>query len=358
MSELEQDLERFRGEFARIQDEVHKVLVGQDEVVRNVLIAIFAGGHCLLEGVPGLGKTLLVKTLAAVLDLEYSRIQFTPDLMPADILGTRIVMETPEGGRRFEFQRGPIFGQIILADEVNRATPKTQSALLEAMQEHTVTVGRERFELKLPFFVLATQNPLEMDGTYPLPEAQLDRFLFKVLVEFPSREELGDVLGRTTDIYSAVPLRVVDGAAIRRNQELVRNIAVAPHVRDYAIRLVLATHPEDDASTVESVRRFVRRADLRAHAARRRSSSARRSARRSIAAITWRSRTSATPCSRGSAIGSFSTSRGRRRGRAPTASSRRFWARCPKCSRGTRFHPDASRGSEPCPVRRSSMRSS
>ena len=257
MSDLEQRLQDFRTDFGRVIDEVHKVVVGQDEVIENTLVAVFAGGHCLLEGVPGLGKTLLVRTLSEVLDLTYSRIQFTPDLMPADILGTRIVVEDEKGGRQFEFQRGPIFGQIILADEVNRATPKTQSALLEAMQEKTVTVGRDRFTLDLPFFVLATQNPLEMDGTYPLPEAQLDRFLFKVMVKFPTREELGEVLGRTTDVYDVRPEKILGGEEILRYQELVREIVVAPHVRDYAIRLILATHPED-ATAPEAVRRFVR----------------------------------------------------------------------------------------------------
>jgi len=190
MPDLESRLEEFREDFQRVRSEVAKVLVGQEEVVRHTLIALFAGGHCLLEGVPGLGKTLLVRTLAQVLELEYSRIQFTPDLMPADIIGTRLVVETDRGERRFEFQRGPIFGQIVLADEVNRATPKTQSALLEAMQEREVTVGTESHSLGSPFLVLATQNPLEMDGTYPLPEAQLDRFIFKVNVPFPKREEL------------------------------------------------------------------------------------------------------------------------------------------------------------------------
>ncbi|MFQ5653743.1 MAG: AAA family ATPase [Planctomycetota bacterium] len=248
MNVLEERLEAFRRDFSRMREEVSKVIVGQDEVVLHVLVGLFAGGHCLLEGVPGLGKTLLVRTLASVLDLEYSRIQFTPDLMPADIIGTRIVVESDSGGREFRFQRGPIFGQIILADEVNRATPKTQSALLEAMQEHSVTVGRESHLLEEPFLVLATQNPLEMDGTYPLPEAQLDRFIFKVKVDFPSREELAEVLGRTTDAYDAAPGRVLDGAAIRGYQELVREIVVAPHVRDYGIRIVMATHPHDPAA--------------------------------------------------------------------------------------------------------------
>jgi len=253
---LEVRLGRFRDDFARVKEEVAKTVVGQDEVVAGTLIALFSGGHCLLEGVPGLGKTLLVRTLGEVLELDYSRIQFTPDLMPADIIGTRIVMEADDGSRRFEFQRGPIFGQIILADEVNRATPKTQSALLEAMQEHTVTVGRDQHQLEEPFLVMATQNPLEMDGTYPLPEAQLDRFIFKVNVPFPSREELSEIMGRTTDIYDAKPEKVMNGALIREYQALMRELIVAPHVRDYAIRLILATHPEE-ASAPDVVKRFV-----------------------------------------------------------------------------------------------------
>ena len=257
MSDLEARLGGFREEFQKVRSEVAKVLVGQDEVVEHTLIALFAGGHCLLEGVPGLGKTLLVRTLAQVLELDYSRIQFTPDLMPADIIGTRLVVENDRGERSFEFQKGPIFGQIILADEVNRATPKTQSALLEAMQEHEVTVGRDSHKLEEPFLVLATQNPLEMDGTYPLPEAQLDRFIFKVNVPFPTREELTKVLERTTDIYESDVHKILDGPKIREYQELVRQIVVAPHVRDYAVRVLLATHP-DQPSAPASVARFVR----------------------------------------------------------------------------------------------------
>jgi MoxR-like ATPase len=257
MPDLESRLEEFREDFQRVRSEVAKVLVGQEEVVRHTLIALFAGGHCLLEGVPGLGKTLLVRTLAQVLELEYSRIQFTPDLMPADIIGTRLVVETDRGERRFEFQRGPIFGQIVLADEVNRATPKTQSALLEAMQEREVTVGTESHSLGSPFLVLATQNPLEMDGTYPLPETQLDRFIFKVNVPFPKREELTEVLARTTDEYHADIGKVLDGPRIEQHQQLVRQIVVASHVRDYAVRLLLATHPDQPGSP-EPIRRFVR----------------------------------------------------------------------------------------------------
>ena len=188
---MQQRAEQFVARYAAVREQIGRVIVGHDEIVHGVLTCLFVGGHCLLEGVPGLGKTLLVRTLAKALDLDFSRIQFTPDLMPADILGTNMVMETPDGKRFFEFQRGPIFAQICLADEINRATPKTQSALLEAMQEGTVTVGRQAsIELKQPFFVMATQNPIEQEGTYPLPEAQLDRFFFKLLVGYSSREEL------------------------------------------------------------------------------------------------------------------------------------------------------------------------
>src|SRR5947209_3033034 len=195
---IKEQLDQFRADFRRLREEIGKVIVGQDEIVEGTLTALIAGGHVLLEGVPGLGKTLLVRTLADALHLTFQRIQFTPDLMPADLIGTNIVLETPEGGRRFEFQRGPVFANIVLADEINRATPKTQSALLEAMQEHHVTVGGHTYPLPQPFFVLATQNPLEMEGTYPLPEAQLDRFFFKLLVQFPGGEEIEEILGRTT----------------------------------------------------------------------------------------------------------------------------------------------------------------
>ena len=224
--------------------EIGKVIVGHDEIVHGVLTCLFVGGHALLEGVPGLGKTLLVRTLADALSLDFNRIQFTPDLMPADIIGTNIVMETPDGRRIFEFQRGPIFSQIVLADEINRATPKTQSALLEAMQEHSVTVGGHIHTLKEPFFVMATQNPIEQEGTYPLPEAQLDRFLFKLVVGYSTREELGVILDRTTRGERPRADKVIDGETLVRMQGLVREVIVAPHVQDYAIRLALATHPE------------------------------------------------------------------------------------------------------------------
>src|SRR5712672_2691890 len=207
--ETEQAIESFRNAYAALRAEIGKVVVGQEEIVEDTLIALLAGGHVLLEGVPGLGKTLLVRTLSEVLDLSFNRIQFTPDLMPADILGTNIVMETQGGRREFQFQRGPIFAHLVLADEINRATPKTQSALLEAMQEHQVTAGGEIRKLVEPFFVMATQNPIDQEGTYPLPEAQLDRFFFKVLVGYPSADELTEVLTRTTECVRTQVQRVV-----------------------------------------------------------------------------------------------------------------------------------------------------
>src|SRR5262245_5770834 len=221
---LEERAAGFRARFRGICDEVGKMIVGPKRIVEEVLIALFGSGHCLLEGVPGLGKTLLVRTLSQILDLRFGRIQFTPDLMPADIIGTNLVMEDESGRKRFEFQAGPIFGQLVLADEINRATPKTQSALLEAMQERSVTVGGKSDRLEPPFLVLATQNPLEMDGTYPLPEAQLDRFLFKVLVGYPSREELSTVLERTVDVCDIRLRRVMNGPEIERWKELVRRV--------------------------------------------------------------------------------------------------------------------------------------
>ena len=217
-------------------------------MVEGTLLALFAGGHVLLEGVPGLGKTLLVRTLGQVLDLSFNRIQFTPDLMPADILGTNIVMEVAGGRREFEFQRGPIFAHLILADEINRATPKTQSAMLEAMQEHQVTAGGELRKLVEPFFVMATQNPIDQEGTYPLPEAQLDRFFFKILVGYPSAEELTEVLSRTTAGAPADVERVLTREALMELMKLVREVPVASHVKDYAVRLVLATHPKTETA--------------------------------------------------------------------------------------------------------------
>jgi MoxR-like ATPase len=244
MSMIEQ-AKQFRERFARVQAEIGKVIVGQPETVQGVLTCLFVGGHVLLEGVPGLGKTLLVRTLAQVLDLKFSRVQFTPDLMPSDILGTNIITEH-EGQRRFAFQSGPIFAQIMLADEINRATPKTQSALLEAMQEHSVTIGGTVHKLEEPFFVLATQNPIEQEGTYPLPEAQLDRFFFKLLVPFSTRDDLNLILDRTTRNEWPKPEKIMDGAEILGWQALIREVLVAPPVQDYAIRMLLATHPQSD----------------------------------------------------------------------------------------------------------------
>src|SRR5438093_9660292 len=246
--ETEQAIQSFRESYIALRDEIGKVIVGHDPIVEGTLIALFSGGHVLLEGVPGLGKTLLVRTLGEVLDLSFSRIQFTPDLMPADILGTNLVMETPEGRREFVFQRGPIFAHLILADEINRATPKTQSALLEAMQEKQVTAGGEIRKLAEPFFVLATQNPIDQEGTYPLPEAQLDRFFFKLLVDYPSAAELTEVLNRTTENVKAQVNKVLEGAGLLELQKLVREVPVASHVKDYAVRLVLATHPKTETA--------------------------------------------------------------------------------------------------------------
>ena len=238
------EVDAFKRDFETITDEVHKVIVGQDEVVKATLISILADGHALLEGVPGLGKTLLISTLSRVLDLEFSRIQFTPDLMPADIVGTNIIMEKADGTKYFEFQRGPVFTNILLADEINRATPKTQSALLEAMQERHVTQAGTTYILDKPFFTLATQNPLEMEGTYPLPEAQLDRFLFKIMVPFPPADELAEILIRTTGTHVPDPHKVVDGPRLLEMKSLVRQVPIAHHVIHYAVRLANATHPE------------------------------------------------------------------------------------------------------------------
>jgi MoxR-like ATPase len=255
--EAQEKVAAFRQDFARLEEEIGKVIVGQRAVVRGVLTALFAGGHCLLEGVPGLGKTLLVRTLGKVLRLKFNRIQFTPDLMPADVLGTNLVAQTADGNRVFRFQPGPIFSQIVLADEINRATPKTQSAMLEAMAEHSVTAGGQSHPLEEPFLVLATQNPIEMEGTYPLPEAQLDRFLFKLQVAFSSLQELRVILERTTDNVKAEPAAVIDGSRVLAYQSLVREVVSAPHVKDYVSRLVWATHPESELAT-DHVRKFVR----------------------------------------------------------------------------------------------------
>ena len=246
------------GEIARrIEDEVGKVIVGQREVVRSVMICVLAGGHALLEGVPGLGKTMLIRTLGDVLDLKFSRIQFTPDLMPADIVGTDILEETEDGRRQFRFQAGPIFANLILADEINRATPKTQSAMLEAMQEKTVTVAGRGYPLDAPFFVLATQNPLEMEGTYPLPEAQLDRFLFKVNVAFPNVEDLVTILERTTGVEQPRAQKVADGAQVIGMGSLALSTPIPTHVSQYVAQIVVATHPESESAT-DLLRQYAR----------------------------------------------------------------------------------------------------
>jgi len=247
--EVKRQCEQFRDTFKAVKAEIGKVVVGHAEVVDAVLMSLFIGGNVLLEGVPGLGKTLLVRTLAQSLTLPFSRIQFTPDLMPADVIGTNIVMEDADTGRRkFEFQRGPIFAQIVLADEINRATPKTQSALLEAMQEQSVTVSGVTYKLDKPFFVLATQNPIEQEGTYPLPEAQLDRFIFKINVGYSKLDDLMTILDRTTSTQSPEVKAIMDGPTILAAQKLVRGVVVAPHVKDYVARLVLATHPGTDTA--------------------------------------------------------------------------------------------------------------
>jgi len=244
----EERIARFREAYAALRTEIGKMIVGHDAVVEGTLTAVFSGGHVLLEGVPGLGKTLLVRTLGAVLDLSFSRIQFTPDLMPADIVGTNLVVEASDGRREFQFQKGPVFAHLILADEINRATPKTQSALLEAMQEHSVTAGGETRRLAEPFFVLATQNPIDQEGTYPLPEAQLDRFFFKLLVGYPNGAELTEVLNRTTEPVQIEVRRILGRDALIDLQGLVRQVPVASHVKDYTVRLVQATHPKTPAA--------------------------------------------------------------------------------------------------------------
>ena len=244
----EENIARFRDVYDSLRSEIRKVIVGQEPIVEGTLNALFANGHVLLEGVPGLGKTLLVRTLSQVLDLSFSRVQFTPDLMPADVLGTNMVHETDDGKRVFEFQHGPIFAHLVLADEINRATPKTQSAMLEAMQERSVTAGGEIRKLDTPFFVLATQNPIDQEGTYPLPEAQLDRFFYKLVVGYPTAEELSEMVTRTTEGNSVEINKVVDGSTLIDLQQLVQQVPVASHVKDYAVRLVLATHPQTETA--------------------------------------------------------------------------------------------------------------
>jgi MoxR-like ATPase len=254
---VDERLRQFRETYGRISEEVRRVIVGHQDVMEGVLLCLLTGGHAILEGVPGIGKTLLVRTLAEALDLEFKRIQFTPDLMPADIVGTNLLVETEGGRRDWEFRPGPIFGNLILADEINRATPKTQSALLEAMQERSVTVARTTHRLAEPFFVLATQNPLEMEGTYPLPEAQLDRFALKLLMAMPSRDEISSIVERTTGSHVAQAAKVADGAALLAMRDLAREVPVASAVRDYTSALVLATHPQDPTAA-PLAKKFVR----------------------------------------------------------------------------------------------------
>ncbi len=249
-------VDKFKEYSAAIESEVGKVIVGQTDVIRLVLTSILAGGHMLLEGVPGLGKTMLIRTLGDVLKLEFSRIQFTPDLMPADIVGTEILIDQ-DGQREFRFKPGPVFANLVLADEINRATPKTQSALLEAMQEHSVTVAEQTYQLVEPFFVMATQNPLEMEGTYPLPEAQLDRFLFKINISYPSAGELVEILNRTTSGDGASASSVLSGDDILAMRNLVRAVPIASHVSNYAARLVVASHPGSKEAPI-LVNKFVR----------------------------------------------------------------------------------------------------
>ncbi|MCJ7532750.1 MAG: MoxR family ATPase [Anaerolineales bacterium] len=257
MSKLSITAEQFRERVGSIEHQVGQVIVGQQDLVRHTLITLLAGGNALLEGVPGLGKTMLVRTLAQAVDCAFSRIQFTPDLMPADIVGTNLIVEDEQGRRRFQFEQGPIFASLVLADEINRATPKTQSAMLEAMQEHSVTVSKVTRKLPEPFFVLATQNPLEMEGTYPLPEAQLDRFFFKVNVPFPTPDELVEIANRTTGTEVPAATPVTNGQGILEMQVLARGVPIAMHVTAYAARLLRATHPDNEGSP-ESAQRYVR----------------------------------------------------------------------------------------------------
>jgi MoxR-like ATPase len=259
LAEIEERMQTARGSFEALKAEMARAIVGHEQLIERVFIALVCGGHCLLEGVPGLGKTLMVRSLGEILSLSFSRIQFTPDLMPADITGTNVLTDDPSGRKVFEFQRGPVFAHIVLADEINRATPKTQSALLEAMQEQSVTVGGKAHRLESPFMVLATQNPIEMEGTYPLPEAQVDRFFFKLVLDYPAREELS----RIADLTTAAPVgslrEVLDAAAILNMRQWVREVPLAETVKDYAVRLVLATHPgqRQSGESASLARKFV-----------------------------------------------------------------------------------------------------
>ncbi|MCA9034367.1 MAG: MoxR family ATPase [Planctomycetaceae bacterium] len=254
---LKQQLDDFRRDFQNLKSEISKVIVGQSEILDDMLISLIAGGHVLLEGVPGLGKTLTVRTLAEALHLEFHRIQFTPDLMPADLIGTQVIGEADDGRKVFEFQKGPIFSNVLLADEINRATPKTQSALLEAMQEHSVTVAGVTHKLSEPFFVMATQNPLEMEGTYPLPEAQLDRFFCKLLVRYPTVSDLETILDRTTESQRPEANAIMTGDRILTMSALARQIPIGSDVRRYGIAIIVATHPDHELAS-EPTKRYVR----------------------------------------------------------------------------------------------------
>ncbi|HEY0008883.1 MAG TPA: MoxR family ATPase [Tepidisphaeraceae bacterium] len=254
---IQQACDAFRRDYKAVHDEIGKAIVGHTEIIDGVLTCLFVGGHALLEGVPGLGKTALIRSLSDALSLKFNRIQFTPDLMPADVIGTNVIEEDEHGRRAFKFMTGPIFAQIVLADEINRATPKTQSALLEAMQEKQVTAGGEVRKLELPFFVMATQNPLEQEGTYPLPEAQLDRFFFKLSVKYSGRAELHEILNRTTKDYRPQINPVLNAEKIIQHQGLIRQVVIAPHVQDYAIRCTLATHPQGEFA-VPMVNQYLR----------------------------------------------------------------------------------------------------
>ena len=256
--ELEQQaVERIRDSRDSIDAELSKVIIGQKDVIQELLICLFAGGHCLITGAPGLAKTLMVRSMAEIFHLRFQRIQFTPDLMPADITGTEILEETAGGHRQMQFVKGPIFANVVLADEINRTPPKTQAALLEAMQEHQVTAAGVRYSLEEPFFVLATQNPIEMEGTYPLPEAQLDRFMFKILVGSPTLENLGVILDRTTGAETPQPGKVVEREQLLAMRDLVREVPVAEHVKDYIGRVVLATHPQGEIEVADA-QRYIR----------------------------------------------------------------------------------------------------
>lgn len=253
----ENEIKIFVDKMKAVESEVGKAIIGQKDVIRQVLIAVFTGGNVLLEGSPGLGKTQLVKTLSRVMDLSFSRIQFTPDLMPADVVGTNIIMKDERGNSRFQFQQGPVFAHFVLADEINRATPKTQSALLEAMQEHTVTVGNSTYPLEEPFMVLATQNPLENEGTYPLPEAQLDRFLFKLMVPYPNLEELKGIIGVTVNNQTEELKKIVDRPQILEIRSILKEVPMSKLVEEYALRVVLATHADYDKAP-ELSKKYIR----------------------------------------------------------------------------------------------------